>query len=89
MNDISLQIYPNPFNFFINICFTNPQYQKITLSIYNINGELVKTIVNKHLSAGKYSYKFDTKNCNDGIYFCKIETPEEVIVKKMIVIKNR
>lgn len=85
MNDISLQIYPNPFNAVINICFTNPQEQKITLSIYNINGELVKTIVNKHLSAGKYSYEFDTKNCNDGIYFCKIETPEEAMVKKMIV----
>ncbi|MCF8259653.1 MAG: serine hydrolase [Melioribacteraceae bacterium] len=56
------QNWPNPFNPSTNISFTLEKADVIQLNIYSILGEIVKTLVDGELSAGKHSYLWDGKN---------------------------
>ncbi|MCZ7616718.1 MAG: T9SS type A sorting domain-containing protein [Ignavibacteriaceae bacterium] len=65
---------------------------KVTLSIFNILGEKVATILNNNMSAGNHSIDFNAAELNSGVYFYKIEAIGNNGInfsstKKMIVIK--
>ncbi len=83
------QNFPNPFNPKTNISFTIPKETFIDLSVYDIMGNLVKTLVNDKLLAGDYIVEFDATefNISSGVYFYKLKTPEFTSVKKMVLIK--
>jgi hypothetical protein len=81
------QNYPNPFNPVTNIKFDIAKAGDVKLTIYNVNGEAVSTIVNEQLGAGQYNYDFDGAKLASGVYFYKLETPGFTSVKKMILIK--
>lgn len=74
----SIENYPNPFNPTTNISFTIPRSSLVNVSIYNIKGQRVKTLVaNEAYSQGRHTLSWDGKNNNNtsvgsGIYFCKI-----------------
>ncbi len=57
-----LNNYPNPFNPSTRIAFEIPQEENVTLKIYNINGELVRTLLNNNLSAGRYEQIWNGKD---------------------------
>jgi len=86
------QNYSNPFNSETVIEYTLPENCHVELTIYNILGQKVKTLVNEYQSAG---YKIVQWNSRDdqgyevasGIYFYKIEAGRYVNVKKMMVLK--
>jgi flagellar hook assembly protein FlgD len=86
------QNYPNPFNSETEIEYTLPKDCHVELTLYNILGQKVKTLVNQYQDAG---YKMVHWNSRDdegnevasGIYFYKIEAERYVSVKKMIVLK--
>jgi len=59
----------------------------VIISIYNIKGQLVSTIVNEDKPKGEYSVIFDTEALSSGVYFYKIQTEFGSEIKKMIVIK--
>jgi len=86
-------IYPNPFNPNTTISFSVAQTPAlITLDIYNIKGQKVKTLINEQLSAGKYSVMWNGKdesgkNTSSGIYFCKFRTGKYLSTKKIILMK--
>ena len=84
--------YPNPFNPVTTIPFSLPEKQNVTLTIYNILGQKVRTLVNKVLNAGSHQYKWNGKNDNgkqlsSGVYLYEIITNKLKITKKMILIK--
>ncbi|MBK7104955.1 MAG: T9SS type A sorting domain-containing protein [Ignavibacteriae bacterium] len=81
------QNYPNPFNPKTNIQFSIPEISNISISVYNIIGEKVETLLNKKLEAGLYSIIFDASELNSGIYFYTIKTENFIQTKKMIVAK--
>jgi hypothetical protein len=66
------QNYPNPFNPTTTIVFQIPQKIYVTLEIYNIVGQRVKTLVNSELKAGQYSVFWNAFDQSSGIYFYKI-----------------
>ena len=78
---------PNPFNNSTKIGFVIPAKEKVSLKIYDVSGRLCKTIVNKELSPGTYSYNWDGKGSACGIYFSVFNVGENQIVKKMIKIR--
>jgi hypothetical protein len=84
-----LQNYPNPFNGISVIRFSIPQNanENIKLSVYNIQGKLIETLINEAISAGEYEVKWDSKLNASGIYYYKLETRNFSEVKRMVLIK--
>lgn len=66
------QNYPNPFNPVTTISYQIPELLFVNLSIFNINGQLVSTLVNEQVQPGSYSVKWDAKDFSSGIYFYKL-----------------
>jgi len=92
--DFSLsQNYPNPFNPETTIEYTLPKSEHISLSIYNLKGQLVKTLVNERKSPGYYNVRWEGKDnrgnqVSSGIYFYTIKAGSSFTsTKKMLLIK--
>ncbi|MFH0931856.1 MAG: S8/S53 family peptidase [Candidatus Zixiibacteriota bacterium] len=86
------QNYPNPFNLATNISFYISAKSEVNLTIYNILGERVKTLVNGTFEAGSHTVTWDGKNeagsvVASGIYFYKLNAGNNVITKKMSLLK--
>ncbi len=79
--------YPNPFNPSTTIKFAVPKESNVNLSIYNVLGELVSTLVNEQMKPGYYEYKFDASNLASGVYLYRIKAGSFVQSKKMILMK--
>ncbi len=84
--------YPNPFNPVTNIAFSLGKATHVTLEVYNIKGEKVRTLVNKVLAAKNHVITWDGKNNTNksvasGIYFYKMKAEKYVSTKKMILMK--
>jgi photosystem II stability/assembly factor-like uncharacterized protein len=87
------QNYPNPFNPITNISYILPTESQVKLSIYNQLGELVETIVNEKLNAGKYDALWNATNYPSGVYIYTLDVfningnKQTKISKKMILMK--
>lgn len=87
------QNYPNPFNPSTTISFAVPVQSDVKIVIYNVLGEIVKTIIDKKMNAGSYSVSFNAGNTlSSGIYFYNINAAgidgrNFIQTKKMILIK--
>ncbi len=87
-----LKNYPNPFNPRTTISFELVDRGRTNLEIYNLKGQKVKGLVNKHLEAGRHEYVWNGKNdankkVASGVYFYSLTHENKSIVKKMIVLK--
>ena len=81
------QNYPNPFNPETKINFSLPKEEQVTLSVFNMNGQLVKELVNEKVSAGNHSINFNASDLNSGIYYYTLEAGNMKLSKKMLLIK--
>ncbi|MBC8487742.1 MAG: S8 family peptidase [Bacteroidetes bacterium] len=79
--------FPNPFNPSTKIKYDIPNSTLVKLTVYNILGKEVKTLVSDNMSAGSYSVEFNADNFSSGVYFYRIETSEFVGTKKMLLLK--
>jgi hypothetical protein len=83
------QNYPNPFHNKTCINFSIPEDCKVEINILNINGQLIKRLVNKKQDKGEYSIVWDgtnTKGNNEapGIYFCKMNINNQLLIKRIL-----
>jgi len=82
------QNYPNPFNPRTVIRFSLLEENSVTIKIYSILGELVKTLIdNKKYEIGTYEIEFDATGIPSGIYFYRINAGKLNETKKMILLK--
>ncbi len=81
------QNYPNPFNPTTIIDFKLKVEGMTKLVVYNILGQEVKVLLNENMRAGLYSVPFNGSNLPSGIYFYKLESNNQMQVKKMLLIK--
>ena len=82
------QNHPNPFNPKTQITYTLPHANYVTLSIYDLLGKEVQTLVSKFQKAGEYSLHFNAYNLSSGIYFYQLKVGNEFVeTKKMMVIR--
>jgi hypothetical protein len=82
-----LQNYPNPFNPTTTIKYSIDKPGNVRLSVYDITGSKVATIVNENKLAGNYSVNFIGTDLPSGIYFYKLEAGQYSQIKKMILLK--
>lgn len=81
------QNYPNPFNPATTISFTLPQTEYVQLSVYNIQGQLVATLVNEQRSSGSHHVTFNAENLSSGLYLYRLQAGSQSITKKMMLVK--
>ncbi len=81
------QNYPNPFNPVTTIRFSLPVQTQLKINIYNMIGELVKTVSEGLYEAGFYSISFDASQLSSGTYIYRLESDYLVQSKKMILLK--
>ena len=86
------QNYPNPFNPNTEISFNIMNDENVVLSIYNVKGQQVKTLVTDDLKAGNHKYLWNGQNdsgenVSSGMYFYKLDTSKKSITKKMLLMK--
>jgi hypothetical protein len=86
--DFSLsQNYPNPFNPVTKISFQIPVSGLVKLTIYDVQGKEVQTLINQKMNVGIYEVEFIGDNLSSGIYFYKITAEGFFAVRKMLLIK--
>ncbi|MBN1349744.1 choice-of-anchor D domain-containing protein [candidate division KSB1 bacterium] len=86
------QNYPNPFNPETVIKYNLPESGKMDLKIYNVMGQLVRTLADGVHKAGYHSVTWDGRNDNgrmvsSGIYFFKMKTHSAVHTRKMMLLR--
>jgi len=86
--DYSLeQNYPNPFNPTTKISFVLPKNGMTSLSVYNLIGEKVATLVNGQMNAGHHEVTFDASKLSTGVYFYRLDSGSFSQTRKMLLIK--
>ncbi|MBK7107389.1 MAG: S8 family serine peptidase [Ignavibacteriae bacterium] len=81
------QNYPNPFNPTTKISYTIPKQSKVTLTIYDILGNKIKTLVDKIEMPGIYNVIWDGNGYSSGIYFYRIQCDKYLETKKMLLLR--
>jgi len=91
--DLLAQNYPNPFNPETTIAFDMVEDGNVSIEVFNVRGQKVKTLVNEHMTAGEnYSVVWNGTNdaqqkVSSGIYFYKMKSGNYSSTKKMILMK--
>jgi len=81
------QNYPNPFNPQTTIMYSIPKAGKVQLTVFDVLGKEITTLVNEHQSAGHHHIKFDGASLSSGIYFYRLRTGNNVFTKKLTLIR--
>ncbi len=81
------QNYPNPFNPSTIIRYALPTSAHVKLSVYDLLGREIATLVNEEQSAGWKEVNWNAKGVSSGIYFAKLQSGDKVQLKKMMMIK--
>ncbi|MBD3383150.1 MAG: T9SS type A sorting domain-containing protein, partial [candidate division Zixibacteria bacterium] len=86
------QNYPNPFNPVTSIAYEIPSDCKVTLTVYNILGEKVTTLIDQHQSAGAYTVEWNGETdagskVSSGIYFYRLNAGDYTKSMKMTLMK--
>jgi hypothetical protein len=80
--------YPNPFNPSTKIKFNIGQAGNVSLKIYNVMGQLVKTVIdNTYKTSGQFEYSVKMDNLTSGIYFYTLTQGSQSLTKKMVLLK--
>ncbi|HLG31794.1 MAG TPA: YCF48-related protein [Ignavibacteriaceae bacterium] len=81
------QNFPNPFNSSTTIRYQLPKDNFISLKVYDVLGNEIKTLIEGNKKAGYYSIAFSTTDLSSGIYFFQLRTEDFVSTKKMVLLK--
>jgi hypothetical protein len=87
-----LQNYPNPFNPTTSITYKIARVADVKLSIYNLHGQKLRTLVDERRAVGSYTVEWDGKDqlgkaVASGVYFYRLEAGEFLQTRKMLFVK--
>jgi len=86
------QNYPNPFNPVTTMEYNLPRKSNVTIEVYNVLGQKIRTLLDREKSAGSYTITWDGKTANGqpaatGVYLYSFQAGDYVETKKMILLK--
>lgn len=82
-----LENFPNPFNPSTNISFSIPSDGFVRLSVFDITGRMIRTLVSEFKTSGDYDVKFDGSGLASGVYFSRLEINGAAHTNRMTMIK--
>ena len=85
--EFTLSVYPNPFNPTTTISFDIAEASSAALSVYNLSGQIVETLVNRPMQPGQHTVSFDGTGLSSGIYFYRLTAGSHSMTKKMVLMK--
>ncbi|MDD2229957.1 MAG: carboxypeptidase regulatory-like domain-containing protein [Candidatus Cloacimonetes bacterium] len=94
LSNMLLNCYPNPFRESASISYQLKQAENVNLSIYNIKGQLIRTMISSTQSPGTYSLTWDGKDTNgrdasNGIYFYRLQAGSFVSSKRLVKLSSQ
>lgn len=81
------QNFPNPFNPTTEISFSLANNTQVNLSVFNLNGQRIATLVDGGLNAGSHSVTFDASGLSSGVYFYTLQANGATETRKMVLTK--
>ncbi len=81
------QNYPNPFNPSTEISFDLPTVSHVELTIYNVLGQKVETLVDREMEAGSHTVTWNADSYATGLYMYRIQANDFTQTKKMLMLK--
>ncbi len=81
------QNYPNPFNPTTTITYSLPKPGTAKLSVFDITGRNVTTLVNSFQSAGTHNISFDAARFSSGVYYYQLVSGKNTLTRKMVYVK--
>ena len=86
------QNVPNPFNPTTTVEYVLPERGSVSLQVFNVNGRLVRSLVEGTQDAGPHRVQWqgdndDGKRCSSGVYFYRLETPNAVLTRRMVLVR--
>jgi len=81
------QNYPNTFNPSTVVSFDLPEASRVTITVFNVLGQKVTTIVDQEMEAGSHEKNWDATNYSSGLYFYRIQANNFTETKKMLLLK--
>ena len=86
------QNYPNPFNSGTMIRFSMPQSNDVDLSLYNLTGQKVATLLNGTRAAGTYTIRWDGRddagqNLASGVYLYRFRAGTQTEIRKLLILR--
>ncbi|MDA3815793.1 MAG: choice-of-anchor J domain-containing protein [Prolixibacteraceae bacterium] len=83
----NFKIYPNPLTHESIISFKSNANEKVNISIYDMNGRNICTLLDKKLYAGMHQIKVENQMLTNGVYLCKLATSKGISTLKLVVAK--
>ena len=80
-------VYPNPFNPSARIRFDIPEVSRVELSVFDITGGLVETLLNGKMTPGSHEYTWQPQGLSTGVYFLRLTTANEIFTQKVTYVR--
>ena len=87
MDHVLMNCYPNPFNPATAISFDLPEYGDVTLSIYDLQGKKIATLVDMPMSKGSYQVNWNASAYASGVYIAKLTVGSDRVIQKLTLLK--
>jgi hypothetical protein len=85
MSNTPLNIFPNPCSTYITVEFELAETEIVRLSIYNLTGKLISTLVDQSFSSGKHTMRLNVSNLTPNCYLYKFESDNKAVFGKLVV----
>lgn len=79
--------YPNPFNPATTISYSVTRAGRVSLTVYDVLGRKVAVLVNRVVTPGEYTVRFDASGLSSGVYFCRMTAAGFAMTRKLMLIK--
>ena len=79
--------YPNPFNAETKIQFSVSHPAEVSISVFDINGRLIRTLFNQEVTVGEHSFTWNASDLTSGVYFIRLSSERFSATSKCTLIK--
>jgi|GEM_PF-5457542 len=86
-DEVNITIYPNPFNPTLTIPFSVPKITDVRIKVYNVLGREVATLLDKSVSIGYHTTRWEAHDFASGIYFVKMTANDKHLIQKVMLLQ--